>query len=161
MKHRISPLLLAVVLTSPAVAVADYTVQVGAYNKPELANFKAAESVGAVHSTKMSSGLTQFSVGQYASNAEAQAALASLKAAGFGDAFVTKTGGRSHAVSSSRKTHKGVQRVVARQAKGYDGTMAPWMHLPAEIRAKLVILDGRPHIKEGGSFTPLAQYRGQ
>lgn len=147
MKKLIGMIVLAIVSASTS---ADYTVQIGAYERPELANHESAASVAKVYTLKASSGLTRIMVGRFDSSADAQSALDALKAGGYRDAFITRSNGSVSEMSA-------VQPARSRRS-GSARTDRNWNHLSSELRAKLVILDGRPHIKEGDRFTPLEQH---
>lgn len=152
---RIS-MLRALLFTATSVAgssaLAEYTVQVGAYARPDLANSTTAATVAKVYTRQTASGLTRILVGRFESGAQAKVALQALRAAGYRDAFVTRT---RDGVSLESNTP-----AIARKSSGAVG-LAQWNHLSADLRAKLVLLDGRPHIKEGDTFTPLQRYLAQ
>ena len=146
-----SLLLAAVVVASPG-ALADYTVQIGAYAKPELADRAGARNVAEVHFLESTSGLTRIVVGRFRSSAEAQPALDALKAAGYHDAFISRVSGDLLSA--------GDEPLRMRVSPARD-SRRDWTHLSKELRAKLVLLDGLPYIKEGDTFTALEEYRGQ
>lgn len=51
-------------------------------------------------------------------------------------------------VDSSAPSRKSASAMSQRQ----------WSHLTPNLRAKLVLLDGRPHVRDGDTFTPLEKY---
>lgn len=140
--------LVTIFAVSP-VANADYAVQIGAYEKPSLLDSTAAEEVAQVRTRESASGVTRILVGRFSSNADARAALAALKAAGYSDAFIIRTSDDAMAdADSAAPSRRSASAVSQRQ----------WSHLSADLRAKLVLLDGRPHVKDGATFTPLEKY---
>jgi hypothetical protein len=147
-----SVLLLAMASATSSVTLADYTVQIGAYAKPELADGTAAANVAEVYTRENSSGLTRVLVGRFSTHANARAALEALTAAGYNDAFITRSPDGAPIVADTRD----LARVST--SKGPD---MRWSHLSEALRAKLVLLDGEPHIKDGDTFTPLDQYLSQ
>jgi hypothetical protein len=121
----------------------------GAYERPELSENESAARVAKVYMFKGATGLTRIMVGRFSSSADAQATLDALKTAGYRDAFITR---------SNEKAFNDVEQLTGSQDSGSRRADANWNHLSKELRAKLVILDGRPHIKDGDRFTPLEQY---
>ncbi len=144
-------MLLTVVLLAvgSTKALAEFSVQIGAYGKPDLADRVTAAEIDEVYTHRDATGLTRILVGHYGSTGAARSALEALKTLGYHDAFIT----RSRAVAPSRPAPHGTvpEADVA-------GASSRWSHLSAELREKVVLLDGRPHIKEGDTFTPLEAY---
>lgn len=128
--------------------MAQYAVQIGAYAKPQLADRSKATGIAEVYDQPTGLGFTKILAGHYTSEADAQTALNALKAAGYRDAFVTRAENRRRAPRITTTASNATPRMR-------------WNHLDASLREKLVILDGQPHIKEGKTFTPLAQYVSQ
>ena len=135
----------AMACASMQAALADLTVQVGAYEKPATANLDAARGVGQVYLLPGADGLSRLLVGRYDSTEQAKSALRRLRAVGYRDAFITRAAGISTTYAPGR-------------AAAPPQRQRRWEHVPEKLRMKLVLLDGQPYIKDGDVFTPLSQY---
>ena len=152
MNRFITAMLLAVGLSIPAAA-AEYVVQIGAFRHPNPSFAEAASTVGQVSNRVTASGLTRVEVGSYASRTAAIEALERLRAAGYDDAFVRRSGAGNPAPAALAPRTPAVS--AAPKPRGVQDELAS---LPADIRRRAVILDGRLHIKEGNRFIPIAEY---
>jgi hypothetical protein len=142
-------------LTYSMVADAQYSVQIAAYARPDSARLDTAQRIGTVHSHVTSKGITRFLVGPYATRDEARSALRMLREAGYADAFVRADG----AATGTAMVRETVSAPLSDPSSVRSGPNASsWSHLSDEIRSKIVILDGQPHVKEGDRFIALAEY---
>ncbi len=148
-KKLVSRLALITTFAISPVVNADYAVQIGAYVKPSLLDSTAAEEVAQVHTHESASGVTRILVGRFGSSADARTALAALKAAGYRDAFIIQTSNDAMADTDSWSPARRSARAASQRQ---------WSHLSADLRAKLVLVDGRPYIKDGDTFTSLETY---
>lgn len=140
-------MLVGLVFASVAQA-GDYTVQIGAFRSAPADFAAAAERVGALHTTQTEQGVTRYRIGDYASKDEAESARAALVEAGYTDAFVIRARGGRRASTSPTSTE-------ARRPGSRSGD--PLAGLPAELRARIVLLDGAYHVKDGDRFIPLEE----
>ena len=129
-------------LFAAAASAGDYTVQIGAFRDAPEDFALAAETVGDVRTSSTTEGLTRFRVGSYDSEDAAENARLALVGAGYGDAFVIR----------SR-----LARVDQRPSSVARATGDPLAGVPASLRSRVVLLDGAYHVKDGDTFTPLAE----
>lgn len=143
-------------LLSGSATAGHFTIQVGAYKDLSREVLDKAESLGAVDTVRSGS-ITKVTVGEYSDRATASAALPAVQSAGFSDAFVRQVEHSDGSASASAKTP-----AHGAHAHGKD----THVHLPQAIekriselteeqKSKVVLLDGKLHLKEGNTFTPL------
>lgn len=134
---------LGIALASLAQA-GDYTVQIGAFRNPPADFARAAESVGPLQTTRTAAGVTRYRIGEYASEDEADVARIALVEAGYADAFVIRAGGARRVAS-----------IPPPRTESPPGD--PLAGVPDHLRARVVLLDGVYHVKDGDRFTPLEE----
>ena len=112
---------------------AEYTVQIGALSAPNDGYGLKAIGTGQVMTRESDTGLTLYQVGTFDTRDAALPTRERLRALGYADAYI--------------------KRIRAKR------TVAPRRvdDLTDEQRAKLVYVDGVPHLKEQDNFTPLDQ----
>ena len=143
LQFRFPFLVLVVLVLAPVPSSAgDYTVQIGAFREAPDDFAIAAETVGEVRTSSTAQGLTRYRVGSYDSQDAAETARLALVGAGYGDAFVIR----------SRRA-----RLDPTPAPVAATTGDPLAGVPASLRSRVVLLDGTYHVKDGDSFTPLAE----
>jgi cell division septation protein DedD len=135
-------------LAAAAAGAADYTVQIGAFRNPDPSFAESASRLGSVHTSRSEAGLTRFLVGRFPTRSAAQALLEKLRGAGYSDAFVR----RADPAPNLPDVAQGPRPSAA--AETGDASLES---LPADVRDKVVRLDGVLHIKEGDRFTPLSE----
>lgn len=130
----------------------EYSVQIGAFESPEPSFAEAAEKIGKLYETRSPTGLTRIQVGRYASLEEANVALRALAGAGYADAYVVNKSARLDAAAREARTRTG----STVSTRGDDPNILA--NVPAELRERTVLLDGRLHVIEGNRFIPLREY---
>ena len=136
-------------------AHAEYSVQIGAFKEPAPSFTAAAEKVGKLYRSKSPTGLTRLQVGRFATKKEASIARTALLGAGYEGAFVVEKGVSLRAATDAARTSNTTRTYSApRTAPAAD----PMAGVPADLRDRVVILDGRLHVVEGETFTPLDRY---
>jgi cell division septation protein DedD len=143
-------LLILSLLGAGSALADDYVVQIGAFRQPQADFAERARQVGTVTLSTGTSGLTRFQVGGFATQREAREALTQLRAAGYADAFVRR-------LASTAAPLEDLPAVGAGPPPHNTSRLDA---LPADLRAKVVYLDGVLHVKEGDRFIPLAEYAG-
>lgn len=140
-----------------AYGSADYTVQIGAFAKPDQEYAKAASTLASVQSTVVGDGVTRISAGQFATKADALALRDKLVDLGYADAFVRKADGAATTPVSEPSADP--KQTVFTSGEGVAQLVSAYETLPGADREKLVYLDGALYIKEGDIFTPYKEYR--
>ena len=135
--------LLVGVLAASLAQAGDYTVQIGAFRNAPVDFASAAEDVGSLVTSQTEEGVTRYRIGEYASFRAADEARRALVEAGYADAFVIRA--------------RGVGRAAARATESRRPEGDPLAGIPADLRARVVILDGAYHVKDGDRFTPLEE----
>lgn len=160
--------ILTFILAAGTAQSATYTIQIGAFKTPSAQYVQAARSVGEVYATERASGVIALSVGSFASNAEANQALARVQQQ-YPEAFVRRASSNNRRTfdeggtpaqwaGSSRTTSTTASRAnVVPRAKSDSGDILATL-TPSE-RKHVVYLDGILHFKQGDQFLPLAEYR--
>lgn len=142
-------------LVSHAAAEDGYVIQVGAFKALPTDLPSALAEFGEAVSATTEAGIVRVGVGYFPTVTAAQDTLQRLQTTGYSSAFV-----RSHE-GFARQPVSGNHKVgvlnKATQA-GFDANSIVDT-LTVEERAKMVLLDGQLHIKEGERFIPLSQYR--
>lgn len=139
-------------MVSHAAADNRYVIQVGAFKQAPAAVRSDIANYGDAVTATTAQGFVRLGVGYFASVAAAADTLQQVRAAGYERAFVRSSSGFS--TSDARSVSVASTRVQS----SFDSNSIIDT-LSAEERAKLVLLDGQPHIKEGARFIPLSQYR--
>ncbi|MEZ4885811.1 MAG: hypothetical protein R3E32_13840 [Chitinophagales bacterium] len=70
--------------------VQSYSVQLGAFQKPNMDAFNSIKEIGPIHQEKTKSGLTRVLLGEYAQKKQAEVSLKAAQDKGFGTAFVIR-----------------------------------------------------------------------
>ncbi|MFK8030016.1 MAG: SPOR domain-containing protein [Gammaproteobacteria bacterium] len=153
-------LMLALFITSATYADS-FDVQIGAFRYPDASKMKLPAGVGELRSTSGPNGFTRFVVGPYDTRSAAKQALAELRAAGYGSAFIRATRNRIDAYEvDSRTSTPTAQTYTASQQSTSSGPtqreLDQLMRLTEEERRNVVYLDGRLHKKVGDEFVPLS-----
>ncbi len=151
---RLAPLVsLLLLIAAPSFAgEGDYSVQIGAFREAPGGFADAAKKVGKLYTTTNRQGITRLQVGRYDDLAAARAAMNALRGAGYADAFVVqKNVARAAVPADAPKPIRAT--TTARQV-----VRDPLAGVPEELHDRVVMLDGRPHIKEADRFVPLATY---
>jgi hypothetical protein len=147
-----------------AAAADEYSVQIGAFERPDPSFVAAAEAIGKLYRSRNSNGLTRIQVGRYASLEEANVALRALAGAGYADAFVVNKSARLSDSARAGEVGQGGQRPLQASAttsrspstRGDESNLLA--NVPAELRSRTVLLDGKLHVMEGDRFIPLRAY---
>ncbi|MEM7078049.1 MAG: hypothetical protein AAF513_05405 [Pseudomonadota bacterium] len=125
----------------PTLISADWEIQAGVFREnPDAAFVQALERLGEVRQYK-NDGVTTLRLGGFVTHAAAKSRLADVERLA-ADAYITRQG-------------------LTNSAPDQRSTPTHWSTLAgltAEERAKVVLLDGEYHHKEGSTFTPLAEY---
>lgn len=136
------------VALASTTASAEFSVQIGAFRTVGSGFEDDARAFGSVYTDVTAAGVTRVRVGPFSSRAEADAAVRDIRAAGYNDAFVLRTGMDA---SSSLPSVAAAPPVSVSHTSDFD-------RLPADVRANAVYLDGALHVKEGDRFIPLREY---
>lgn len=151
----------------PSIAQAEFSVQIGAFREPAPTFTDKAEKVGKLYRSKSPAGLVRLQVGRFATKKEANVARSALLGAGYDGAFVVQKGVRLQARTDQYEGMQDAQFVDSPTSdtytsRTYSGQTQPsgdpMAGVPADLRDRVVILDGRLHVVEGNQFTPLDQY---
>ena len=147
---------IAALTTATTVAADDWMIQAGAYSKPVDAVFLSRlESLGPVVEEVRDDGTRVVGVGPFAEREEALAVLSGVRDVA-ADAYIRRVGGATleavqAAPAANKAGHATANTSLAEQLSQLDG-------LSPELRRRVVLLDGKLHVKEGADFTPLAQF---
>ncbi|MEM9175333.1 MAG: SPOR domain-containing protein [Myxococcota bacterium] len=131
-------------LVATLAQAGDYTVQIGAFRNAPGGFAAEAEAVGPLRTTENAEGVTRFRIGEYGSVSEAEIARAALVAAGYADAFVIRARGGAPVAARTAEPMRSSRRAAD-----------PLAGVPANLRARVVVLDGAYHVKDGERFIPL------
>lgn len=137
------------------------SIQIAATEKiPDLTYYKNITGLNSIYIDETQIGLFRVKAGSYETRADAEYALAKLKAKGLTGVFITpntesvlKTGYKVPKVSNSE-----VSTVSPAGQKVSPSSMPIWKTLSAEQKRNIVYLDGILHLKENGKFIPLSNY---
>lgn len=147
-------------LAVTSVEAGEWSVQIGAFRDAPAGYTAAAEEVGPLSTTQNAAGVTRFQIGRYDSRDAAANALAALVGAGYADAFIVKKNvkknvkkGAGPKMARATTSEPATPVRVSRSSESSD----PLADVPESIRSRVVVLDGRYHVKDGDEFTPLDQ----
>ena len=154
-------LLLTLVSSSAFVAVPSwanqYAVQLEASKSPDLNRYKDLGVHGNLYTVAADKGYTRTRLGPFENKNKALAVLYKVRASGYSDAFIAKHHGdditSSSADLNTTRRHYDIENFDVK-------TLKEWNMLSAEQQANLVYLDGRLHVKNGDTFTPLQEITG-
>jgi hypothetical protein len=147
----------------PAIAIAEeFAVQIGAFRQAEAQYLEPATNYGELLAATRADGITQYSVGPFASIEDAQTALALLRAH-YPDAFLRAAQKRARTITPGTMTALAdiPPAAPAKPDSGAAPVLEPtlWATLNQTEKANVVYLDGVLHIKQGERLIPLAEYR--
>lgn len=148
-------------LGSAGSAAADeYSVQIGAFERPDPKFAEAAEEIGKLYRSRNGNGMTRIQVGRYGSLEEANVALRALNGAGYADAYVVNKSARlSDALAGGEYVQTSTRTASAITSTGPRADESSLLaNVPEEVRSRTVLLDGRLHVMEGNRFIPLRAY---
>ncbi|MFK7898181.1 MAG: SPOR domain-containing protein [Myxococcota bacterium] len=145
-----------------AAAADEYSVQIGAFERPDPNFAAAAEEIGKLYQSRNVNGVTRIQIGRYGSLEEANVALRALNGAGYTDAYVVNKSARlSDSVEAGQlgqTTSRSSRTAAITSTRSRRDESALMANVPDELRGRTVLLDGRLHVMEGNRFIPLRAY---
>lgn len=156
MKNHFKTILLLSLVSGQSLA-GQYAIQLEASKSPHLPRFDTLHAYGSLYTEAADNGYIRTRLGPYDSKDQARETLQQIHDVGFPEAIMVKhqSGGVSQPVALKNTTQTS-------DIENFDvKTLKEWNMLTPEQQKNLVYLDGKLHIKDGDSFTPLAEITGQ
>jgi len=141
-------------ITNSATAVAEFTIQVGAFKNPSEAFANQVREYGEVNTAQSGNDITVFMVGRFDTLAQANNGLAQVRSA-YPSAFVRNMPAAARRATAQPNTASAANTAAA-ETSTPDTQL--WAALSDDERRRVVYLDGVLHLKQGDQFIPLTEY---
>lgn len=149
MKTHFKSLILLILSTSHSWSGV-YTIQLEASKAPDLADYQSLTMYGKPYNLPAENGVIRTRLGTFTDKNVALDTLDKIHAAGYTDAFLTN----KHSTLQTRTADLTFDDTYPDET--FDLTkIKGWDRLTIKQQANVVFLDGRLHIKNSDTFTPL------